>query len=584
MKLNHCLALAFSLMSVTSLCADEPSPAKQLYKALGAPSQPKVAAQWNRYHDYAEATKLLSDLAKTYPEFANLQSAGKTYGDREMWVMTITNQKVGKESEKPAFWIDAAIHANEIQASEVALYTAWYLLEMSEQSDVVKRLLDERVFYIVPMMSPDSRDAHFYEPNSTHSPRSGQRPFDDDHDGLVDEDDADDIDGDGSITTMRVRDPNGRFKPHAEFPDLMVRAKEGEKGEYSLLGPEGIDNDGDGEVNEDGDGFYDPNRDWGWNWQPPYVQYGANRYPFSILENRHIADFIAARPNIAGGQSYHNAGGMILRPPGGVEETLQGEDIKVYDALGKRGEEILPGYRYMITGKDLYEVFGGSIDWMFQMRGAYTFTNELFTPFNYFRKSGHDGFFGSDEVRANFDKYLLLGEATVKWHEVDHPQYGKVEVGGMKKSWMRQPPSFLLEEECHRNMAFTLFHADQMALVNVQDVETKELGDSLFEVTAIIENPKLCPTHSAHDVKSKITPPDEVSLTGDKVNVLTALVSSERFFREPREQKREPATVKLDSIGGHSVTYVRWLVEGAGPYEVKVKTVKGGMANKASDR
>jgi hypothetical protein len=34
-----------------------------------------------------------------------------------------------------------------------------------------------------------------------------------------------------------------------------------------MLGYEGIDNDRDGLVNEDLIGTYDPNRDWGWNWQ-----------------------------------------------------------------------------------------------------------------------------------------------------------------------------------------------------------------------------------------------------------------------------------------------------------------------------
>ncbi len=150
------------------------------------------------------------------------------------------------------------------------------------------------------MLSPDSRDAHFYEPNTTSSPRAGQRPVDDDRDGRVDEDGPDDLNNDGHITQMRRRDPNGRWKPNPDFPHAMIRVKEGEKGEYTLLGSEGIDNDGDGRVNEDGDGYYDPNRDWGWNWQPSYVQGGAYRYPFSILENRQAADFVAQHPNIAG--------------------------------------------------------------------------------------------------------------------------------------------------------------------------------------------------------------------------------------------------------------------------------------------
>ncbi len=109
-------------------------------------------------------------------------------------------------------------------------------------------------------------------------------------------------------------------------------------------------------------------------------------YPFSLIENRVVGDFIAAHPNIAGAQSYHNTGGMILRGPGAKDDHYDPADLRVYDLLGKKGEALLPGYRYMNIANDLYEVYGGEIDWLYQMQGVFTFTNELFTSFNYQRK------------------------------------------------------------------------------------------------------------------------------------------------------------------------------------------------------
>ena len=301
-RFRICLFLVFAVGVASAQAADNPP-----YKAMGAPANPQVMANWNRYHDYTQSTQLLQQLAHAHAGLARLKSLGKSYQGREMWLMTITNFDSGPEDQKAGFWIDGGIHANEIQGTEVALYTAWYLLEMYGQNDKVRQLVDERVFHILPMMSPDSRDAHFYEPNTTSSPRAGQRPVDDDRDGLVDEDGPDDLNGDGHITQMRQRDPNGRWKPHPDYPESMVPVKEGEKGCYTLLGTEGIDNDGDGRVNEDGDGYYDPNRDWAWNWQPSYVQGGAYRYPFSIGENRLVADFVMHQPNIAGAESITTA-------------------------------------------------------------------------------------------------------------------------------------------------------------------------------------------------------------------------------------------------------------------------------------
>lgn len=547
------------------------------YKAMGAPSEPQVIARWNRYHDYQEATQLLKQLAHSHAGRARLKSLGTSYDGREMWLMTITNFDQGAADKKAGFWIDGGIHANEIQGTEVALYTAWYLLEMYDQAPQVKALVDARVFYIVPMMSPDSRDAHFHAPNTTSSPRSGQRPVDDDRDGLVDEDGPDDLNGDGQITQMRRRDPNGRWKQNPDYPNWMVRVKPDAQGEYTLLGSEGYDNDGDGRVNEDGDGYYDPNRDWAWKWQPASVQRGAFRYPFSIQENRLVADCVTRRPNIAGSQSYHNTGGMILRGPGAKTDRLESSDRRILEAIGERGAKLLPGYRSIDIANDLYEVFGGELDWFYYMRGVLGFTNELFTSSNYYRTTER-----AEDTLESVNKYLLLGEGVVAWQEVDHPQYGKVEVGGKKKNWGRQPPSFLLEEECHRNMAFTLYHAEQMPRVRIQAVDVKPLDGGLQQVTAVVENERLIPTRAAIDVKHKITPPDIVAIDGKDVRVITGLVSSDGLFRTPREQQRQPGEIKLTTIPGHGVVYVRWLVQGQGPFCVTLTSVKGGVDRRST--
>lgn len=570
----------FWLLAFTACLSAAGAEPEKVYEPIGAPADPQVPASWNRYHDYQQATALLHALAEKHPRHARLQSLGKSYGGREMWVLTVTNFTRGDAAEKPAFWIDGAIHANEIQATEVVLYTAWYLLEMYGRTDAITRLVDERTFYLMPMMSPDSRDAHMYRPNTTHSPRSGQRPVDDDRDGLADEDGPDDLDGDGSITQMRVADPLGRWKPSPEFPNLLVQADADEPGTYRLLGEEGFDNDGDGRVNEDGDGYYDPNRDWPWDWQPDYVQGGAYRYPLSIDENRMVADFILGHPNIAGAQSYHNAGGMILRGPGAKEETIPAADVAVYDAIARRGETMLPGYKYLITGRDLYSLHGGLQDWFYRMRGVYAFTNELFTPFNFFRQKSEEGFFGKAEDARRFDKYLLFGEGTVPWHEVDHPQYGRVEVGGLKKQWLRQPPSFLLEEECHRNMAFTLYHADQMPLVRIDALTARSLGGGLTEITATVANPKVTPTHAASDLEHHITPPDRVKIEGKGLEVIAGLWSSDPAFLSAHDDERQPSVVEVPTIGGMSGVYVRWIVRGDGPAVVSVDSVKGGRAKR----
>ncbi len=107
------------LLIVRTIWAGEQGP----YQPVGAPADPKVPAQWNRYHDHRETTAILKSLAAKHPQCARLQSLGKSYGGREMWLLTITNFSKGEDHTKPAFWIDGALHANEIQGTEVTLYT-----------------------------------------------------------------------------------------------------------------------------------------------------------------------------------------------------------------------------------------------------------------------------------------------------------------------------------------------------------------------------------------------------------------------------------------------------------------------------
>jgi len=577
-----CGVLAGVTLCASRAIAQQPKDAatERIYQPAGAISNPQVPARWNRYHDYKQATQLLTALADSHPDVCRLESLGKSHGGREMWLMTVTSVPRRKQAHTPAFWIDGGIHANEIQSVEVVLYTAWYLAEMQPHSRTVERLLSERVFYLLPMLSPDSRDAHLYEPNTTHSPRGGQIPVDDDRDGLVDEDGPDDLNGDGHITQMRIRDPHGRYKPHPDYPQLMARVEADEKGSYTLLGSEGIDNDGDGKVNEDGDGYYDPNRDFPWNWQPASVQRGAHRYPLSVPENRMAADFIMAHPNIAGAQSYHNTGGLLLRGPGAKNDKVEASDAQVYDVLGKTGEMMLPGYRYTDTATGLYEAHGTMFDWLYGMQGVLAFTNELNTPFNLFRNAQTQGFFPRGEALHKFNKYLLFGDAMIEWQEVEHPTYGTVEVGGTTKTWPRQPPSFLLEEECHRNMAFTLYHADQMPQARVESVKLVPARDGIGEVHATIVNEKLIPTRTARDVGKKISPPDVVTLSGEDINVLAVLTSRSPVFRDAQEQRRQPEQVRVDTLKQDRPLYIRWLVQGTGPARVTVRSVKGGIHRK----
>jgi hypothetical protein len=235
------------------------------------PSPPfKVKLDFNRWHDTNELYADMKRLAAAFPKFVKTGSIGKTYDNRDVMLVTVNNPDTGPEMSKAAFYIESNIHGNEIQGGEICLYTVWYLMENYGRLEPITKLVNERVFYIVPTINPDGRQ-YFFD-GAGGNTRSGHVPFDDDNDGLFDEDPPEDINGDGVVSQMRKYVPGqGTHRISALDPRMLEPVGLGEKGDYILLGNEGIDNDQDGRVNEDDLGGYDGNRNYPSDWQPNYM-------------------------------------------------------------------------------------------------------------------------------------------------------------------------------------------------------------------------------------------------------------------------------------------------------------------------
>ncbi len=559
----------------------------------------KLDLTWDRWLDHDEISDRLRTMQSTWPEMLTLQSLGESYGGREMWLMTINNPKTGKELDKAAMFIEANVHGNEIQGAEVILYTIWYLMENYQRIPDIKRMVDERVFYLVPSVNPDGRD-YFLDRHGSGA-RTGHIPVDSDRDGLFDEDGPEDLNGNGLIELIRKHVPGeGDLRISHDDLRLLERVPEGEFGDWILLGQEGIDNDGDGRVNEDPIGGYDPNRNYASDWQPEYIQGGAMDYPFQLPEARVINDFMMNRPNIAGMQSYHNTGGMILRGPGAAwYGDYPRSDLRVYDELGENGERILPYYDYIVIWQGLYSVHGGSIDWTNDGIGAISFSNELWNDGQYFnspllqkQQADPDQPIAGAKSRFFFDDFLEFGDEYVEWAPFDHPTYGPVEMGGWKKLSNRVNPRFLSMELFHRNMAFSLYHADQMPLVTMAEPSIEALGGDLYRVRVDIRNERLIPTILERAQENGVVRPDLLTLQGLDGQNRKARTSFEIVAAGWVENKFEPGPTQridqeqLDRIlirsghPGRTTRTVEYIVRGSGPVTITYSSAKGGTATR----
>ena len=162
----------------------------------------------------------------------------------------------------------------------------------------------------------------------------------------------------------------------------------------------------------------------------------------------------------------------------------------------------------------------------------------------------------------------------------NHPQFGEIEIGGPKKNYIRNHPGFMFEEDAHRNMAFTIFHAHQMPVLEVSNVVVKDMGNNIKSVTATIVNKRIIPTHSSFDEKHKITPPDFISLEG--VKVIAGMTVQNEDLNLFTEQKHNPGEIEISNISGMQAVKVRWLVSGqVNNTTIKVNSTKGGMVTYA---
>lgn len=102
------------------------------------------------FHRHAEINAYLDELAKAYPSRVSVQTVGKSYENRDLKTITITNGD-GK-SGKNVIFLDAGIHAREWIAPAAALYVIY---QLAENFVVNADLLKDYEWVILPVVNPD---------------------------------------------------------------------------------------------------------------------------------------------------------------------------------------------------------------------------------------------------------------------------------------------------------------------------------------------------------------------------------------------------------------------------------------------
>jgi hypothetical protein len=527
-----------------------------------------------QYSNFRTMSQKIDALGKEYPSICSVKSLVKTSGGKDIWVMTIGT---GNKDSKPGIAIFGGIEGSYILGEELALGFAGNLLKEASSPEI-KGLLEKITFYIFPDVSPDATEQFFSEMKYERNINS--RSTDDDRDFVFDEDPYEDLNKDGYITLLRIKDPSGKYIESDEDKRVMVEAdlSKGQTGSY-LLFTEGIDNDKDEKFNEDGEGGVNFNRNFTFN----YEEFGLNSglHAVSEPETKAVADFLYDRFNIYMtiafgpqdnlGQPLKASERQPSASPVGTEQGAgqgmgRGERPQTGDrkitSITKNDETInkLLSDKYHditgIKGAPLSKTTPGNfMDWAYFHYGRYSFS----TPGWWFPAEK------SKNTDAAFLKYAEKNKMTdvfVPWTEIKHPDFPnkKVEVGGIKPFVMTNPPADSLGKLITKNYQFIVAAAGMHPELEFLDTRIESAGENIYRISLKVHNKGVFATCAEVGNSNMWTRIMRINLEPEK----------EQTFLSGQKVQR------IQRLEGDASAEFSWLISGKGSVRVTAGALNTG--------
>jgi len=489
-------------------------------------------------------------LAQKYPQWVKSKALTQTAGGKDIWILTIG---AGKTEEKPAIAVVGGVEGKHLLGVEMAIGFAEKLLAATT-TDSIKALLNKQTFYVFPNMSPDATAQYFAK---IRAERSGNaNATDDDRDGKTNEDGADDLDGNGKITWMRVANPTGKYKlnPDDQRSLILADPSKGETGKYILL-PEGLDNDKDGDFNEDGEGGVHFNKNSSFNYKP--FMPGAGEYAVSEKENRALFDFLFDAFNVYAVVTFgplNNLSAPVAFNPNGLTKRVitswYESDVKVNTLVSER-------YNKITKTKDAPKTQaepGDFSQWGYFHYGRLSFS----TPGWWVPKVAPDSSRREKKLTQNDPvvDYLRwaasqgISDTFTPWKALNHPDFPgqTVEVGGLDPFVLINPPYRLVDGIVAKHTDFLIALAGMAPQLELVNVKTEKVTDGLTRITLQVMNTGELPTYTRIGDRSYFLKKILVKLN---LNANQTVVSGRK-------------TQTIESIQGKEYRTLSWLVKGNG--------------------
>lgn len=566
----------------------------------------------------------LDALAAKHPTLVEVASIGMSRQGRAVHIVRLTDRGAPAEGsipadQRPMLVIVAGANPMHAVGVETALGVAERLAD--QHADALRGVS----VVVIPMLNPDGFAWHAEAGRpKTDFPRT-PLPSDADRDGRVNEDPAEDLNGDGAITMMRVVDPAAGSPWPATMCDdpadkrLMKTpdAAKGESPKYAVF-IEGIDNDGDGRFNEDGPGGsagggveFDLNAPYRWKeWGD-----GIGAYPLSepemlafikgMTDHQAIAAVLVLGPhdtlvNVPQAGRFDDSG----RVPTGIEEG----DKPFYDEVSKAFKDITK-----MTGAPTVDNAGSLQGWSYAHHGVWTFATPVWVrpdlvkseepkkddakpddekkepgggeqpaerprerggqpggggppggaggagragqpggggpggggPGGGGRRLGGPGGGGSPTPAVDLKpgdpddaKWIKYSDEKrdkagfIEWKPLDHPQLGKIEIGGFVPGFKLNPPPEEHARLADEQTRFVAALIAKLPSVSMEPPVVERVGPSLWRITARATNSGFLPSMPAIGVKARHSPPSLVTIDMPMTRIVSGAKTG-RFWAIP---------------------------------------------------
>jgi hypothetical protein len=518
------------------------------------------------YRDHKELSLTLQDLQTKYPRITKLISLTKTQGGKDIWALEIG--KVNNENQ-PGLAILGGVDGSYISGPELCLRFAEEILS-SSTTDSIRNLLDSVTFYIIPNVSPDASEQYFND--LKYIRRKNSRDTDDDRDGRVNEDPYEDLNMDGMITSLRIRDPKGTWIIHPDDERIMILADktEGEKGQYILIS-EGVDNDLDKDFNEDGPGGIIFNKNMPYKFE--HFKPGAGDFPVSENETKAVLDYLYEKWNVFAVFTFGPSDNLSAPQQFNKSEaekqlisSILESDATINSFISKKYNEISGEKSHPETRVSN----GGFMQWAYFHYGRLSFGTPAFyipeikvKPDSLETSKKKMEEFNPDVNFMRWADSIFQEEYFLNWTPIQHPDFPDhhVEIGGLYPYVRNNPPASLLDSISTTHNKFIVWLSSQRPVLQIINVQSESIGKNVYRLEMDIYNRGYFPALSEIGIKTRWMKKPKISLTIDQ--------GQEIISGRPIQL--------LDKLEGETGHHLSWLVKEKGTVKVEAGAPQTGI-------